>query len=419
VNTDSLQISIDTLKSGDHTVLLYRDEQDWEFTLARFITSKLDQGALCICFLSGHTSDQLIGALRRHDIDAEPFLESGQLYIENAESTYMAGEDFSSASMIKRIRTIVREAKKERYPFVALCGETDWLSGSRKMAEEITAYEKQLNKEIFPILPFTALCQYNLNTISPALAKDVIRSHPYIIWKRQAHRNPYFIDTVQTPEASEDQIELENWLDHIRDLTSTEVYNLKHMLDQTILALAKATEKVDRYTSGHQVKVAKLSKEIAYRYGFPEEKQEAIWYAAMLHDVGKIAVPTEILNKKGKLYPHEWNLIRRHPRIGYDILHTIASEFPIDTYILQHHERLDGSGYPLGLTDGSILIESQIIAAADNMEAMTNDRPYRKALGLNTAVKELQASRGIKLHAEIVDICLEIFRENPHFLIMK
>jgi len=419
VNAEDLQISIDTLKSGDHAVLLYRDEQDWEFTIAHYLKSKLQQGALCLCFLSGHTSEQLTEALHRHGVPAEQFLESGQLRIENADSIYVSGEAFTSASMISRVRAIVRESENRRYPFVALSGETDWLSDSSDSAEEITAYEKQLNKEIFPFLPVTALCQYNLNTVSPVLAKNVIRSHPYIIWKRQAHRNPYFIDSEHNPEASEDQIELENWLDHIRDMTSTEVYNLKHMLDQTILALAKATEKVDRYTSGHQVKVAKLSKEIAYRYGFPEEKQEAIWYAAMLHDVGKIAVPTEILNKKGKLYPHEWNLIRRHPRTRYDILHTIASKFPIDTYILQHHERLDGSGYPLGLTSENILVESQIIAAADTMEAMTNDRPYRKALGLDSAVKELQASRGIKLHSEIVDICLEIFQENPNFLIMK
>ncbi|MCF7945615.1 MAG: MEDS domain-containing protein [Spirochaetia bacterium] len=411
-------ISVEELKGGDHLALLYRNNTEWADVVLNFLTTKIDQNALCMYIKSEHSTEDLRKNFIQAGKDFDSLVHSQQLRIFDADTTYLKDGKFNAVNMVKKLKEMIKEVENSQYSFLAVTGETGWVNQQENMSAELVEYENLLNEEIFPFFPIAAVCQYNIEKLPSALSLDIIRSHPFVVWKGETHKNPYYINPKLYKGMTPKQ-ELETWLYNIENLTSSSVYNLKHMLDQTILALAKATEKVDRYTSGHQVKVAKLSKEISSRMEISEEKQEAIWYAAMLHDIGKIAVPTEILNKKGQLFPHEWNLIRRHPRIGYDILHTVSSQFPIDVYILQHHERIDGSGYPLGLVGEKILPESQIISVADTVEAMTNDRPYRKSLGLEKTMETIKNERGIKFLPEIVDICIEIFSEDPNFLIMK
>lgn len=192
---------------------------------------------------------------------------------------------------------------------------------------------------------------------------------------------------------------------------------LKGLLGNTVLALSTAMEARDPYTAGHQHRVMDLAMGIARELGWEEERIEALGIAALVHDVGNIYVPAEIISKPGKLSPVEFELVKSHPQIGYKILSAIDFPWPIADMVLQHHEMLDGSGYPAGLKNGSILPEAQIIAIAGMVEAMASHRPYRPALGITAALEELERHRGGKFDPHIVDICLHLFRAKGYHLV--
>jgi putative nucleotidyltransferase with HDIG domain len=153
---------------------------------------------------------------------------------------------------------------------------------------------------------------------------------------------------------------------------------------------------------------------IAQRLNLPTERVEGIRVAAALHDIGKMSTPAEILSKPGKLSKQEFDLLRQHPRVAHDILEGIPFPWPVANIVLQHHERLDGSGYPNGLEGDNILIEARIIAVADTVEAMSSHRPYRPALGLAEALHEIQEHKGTRYDPEVVAACVDLF-ENGQF----
>jgi PAS domain S-box-containing protein len=182
-------------------------------------------------------------------------------------------------------------------------------------------------------------------------------------------------------------------------------------LQGTVAALANTVEIKDPYTAGHQRRVAQLSCAMARELGWPPDRVEGLQVLCFLHDMGKIAVPAEILNKPGKISPTEIGLIRVHPQVGYDILKDIAFPWPVALGVLQHHERLDGSGYPSGLTAGEITPEAKILAVADVVEAMATHRPYRPARGIDQALEEITRNRGKLYDPEAVDVCVRLFTE--------
>lgn len=180
-------------------------------------------------------------------------------------------------------------------------------------------------------------------------------------------------------------------------------------LEGTINALAITLEKRDPYTSSHQKRVTQLACAIAKEMEFPEEQIEAIRIAGLLHDVGKIYVPAEILSKPARLSDAEFNIIKTHPLSSYEILQTIAFPWPVAQIVLQHHERLNGSGYPSGLKDTEIILSAKILCVADVVEAMSSHRPYRPALGVKKALKEISKKSGINYEPKVVDACLRLF----------
>ena len=189
-------------------------------------------------------------------------------------------------------------------------------------------------------------------------------------------------------------------------------YNkLKKTFWQIVRTLSAITEIKDPYTAGHQWRVTKLACAIATEMGFPNDRIEKIYIAGLLHDLGKIAIPAEILNKSRKLTEAEYNLIKTHSQIGYDILKNIEFSEPIAQIVLQHHEMIDGSGYPQGLKGKEILLEAKILAVADVVEAMSFHRPYRPALGLDKALEEISKNKGILYDPKVVDTCLKLFTE--------
>jgi HD-GYP domain-containing protein (c-di-GMP phosphodiesterase class II) len=190
--------------------------------------------------------------------------------------------------------------------------------------------------------------------------------------------------------------------------------SLRKALDGIIQAVALTVEKRDPYTAGHQRRVADLARAIATQMGLSRIQINGIRIAGSIHDLGKICVPSDILSKPGRLTEHEFGIIKAHPEVGYDILKSIEFPWPIAQTIVQHHERLDGSGYPAGLTDNRIIVEARIVAVSDVVEAMSSHRPYRPALGIDMALDEIQKGRGTAYDPDAVDACISLFKTG-HF----
>jgi putative nucleotidyltransferase with HDIG domain len=186
---------------------------------------------------------------------------------------------------------------------------------------------------------------------------------------------------------------------------------LKRVLEETVQSLASALGKRDLYTAGHQQRVTQLACAIAEVMGFGKMQIDGIRIAGLLHDIGKIAIPAEILTKPNRLTAAEFNLIKSHAQLGFEILKDIEFPWPVAEIVLQHHERLDGSGYPQGLKDGEILLEAKILAVADVVEAMSSYRPYRPARGIEITLDEISQNRGKLYDPDVVDTCLKLFRE--------
>jgi PAS domain S-box-containing protein len=179
-------------------------------------------------------------------------------------------------------------------------------------------------------------------------------------------------------------------------------------LDAVVTALALASEFRDPYTAGHQNKVARLSKAIGTRLGLAQEHVRGIALAASLHDIGKIAIPAEILTRPGRLSPIEFELVKTHCQIGHDILAGIEFGYPVAEIVLHHHERLDGSGYPHGLAGEAVSLGARIVGIADVIDAMSSHRPYRPSLGLDAALQELTRNSGTSYDAAVVVAAIEI-----------
>ena len=185
----------------------------------------------------------------------------------------------------------------------------------------------------------------------------------------------------------------------------------KKILEGMINSLSLTVEARDPYTAGHQKRVADLACAMAEYMGLSREQAESIHMAGTVHDLGKISIPAELLSKPTRLSETEFNLIKCHPQVGFDILKDISFPFPLARIVYQHHERIDGSGYPNGLSENEILPEAKIMAVADVVEAMSSHRPYRPALGLDIAFEEISKNKGRIYDKDAVTACLALFQE--------
>jgi putative nucleotidyltransferase with HDIG domain len=198
------------------------------------------------------------------------------------------------------------------------------------------------------------------------------------------------------------------------DITERKNYqhSLQQALEQTVQAVAAALEQRDPYTAGHQRGVAELAQAIGQEMGLEQKVVEGLYVGGIIHDIGKISIPAEILTKPGKLRNVEYELIKGHVENGQAILSGIEFPWPIIEMIGQHHERLDGSGYPRSLEGIEIILEARILAVADVVEAMYSHRPYRVGLGIDAALEEIQEGRSTRYDPEVVDSCLRLFAED-------
>jgi PAS domain S-box-containing protein len=241
-------------------------------------------------------------------------------------------------------------------------------------------------------------------------------------WLNYPDGRQVLVDTLKTPFYGPDG-ELFGLIGVSRDITERmqaekerkqHAEELQRSLVQTIQAVAIAMEKRDPYTAGHQQRVSALSVRIGREMGLPEVQLEGLRLGSMIHDIGKISIPAEILNRPAKLSINEFEIIKRHSLVGWEIIKDISFPWPLAQMILQHHERFDGSGYPNGLRAEEIILEARIIAVADVVEAMASHRPYRASLGLKAAIDEITALRQKHFDPEVVDTCIAILNQ-PDF----
>jgi putative nucleotidyltransferase with HDIG domain len=205
----------------------------------------------------------------------------------------------------------------------------------------------------------------------------------------------------------------------VRDITQRKIteeklnesyQKLRKTLNDIINTLASIIETRDPYTSGHQKRVASLATSIAKEMGLDNDKIECIKIAALIHDIGKINLPTSILTRPGRLSEIEYDMIKTHAQLGHDMISRVEFPWPIADIMLQHHERIDGSGYPGGLKGKHIIPEAKILAVADVVEAMASHRPYRPSLGINKALEEINRGRGKLYDPKVVDACTKLIK---------
>ena len=190
--------------------------------------------------------------------------------------------------------------------------------------------------------------------------------------------------------------------------------SLRKAVGTTIQVMVSAVEMRDPYTAGHQIRSADIARAIATEMGLPQEKIDGIRMAGSIHDIGKLSIPAEILSKPTKLTDIEFSLIKEHSRSGYEMLKDVESPWPLAEIVYQHHERMNGTGYPRNLKGDEILVEARIMAVADVVEAMASHRPYRASLGIEAALEEIEKNKGILYDNAVADACLRLFREKGY-----
>jgi PAS domain S-box-containing protein len=299
-----------------------------------------------------------------------------------------------------------------------------WDTGSRitlfnHAFERLTGYtaEEVMDQELFILFPETSrdeslnkikrasLGEYWESVDLPIRCKDGVTR--IVIWNSA---NIYAQDgkTILTTVAQgQDITERKNTEEKLIDT----IESLRKAVGATIQFMVSAVESRDPYTAGHQVRSAGLARAIATEMGLPQNTIEGILIAGSIHDIGKLSIPAEILSKPTKLSDIEFKLIKEHARQGYEILKNVESPWTLAEIVYQHHERMDGSGYPRNLKGDDILIEARILAVADVVEAMASHRPYRPGLGIDVALNEIEKNRGTLYDSTVADACLKLFRE--------
>lgn len=198
------------------------------------------------------------------------------------------------------------------------------------------------------------------------------------------------------------------------DRALSDIHQMEKIFMQTVEAFSSIVEISDPYTSGHQSRTGELARAIARKMNLGYDVEHSVYLASLLHDLGKFYIPAQILNKPGRLTEIEYSLIKTHPSLGYQILKKIDFPWPIADIVLQHHEKINGSGYPYGISGDDIMIEAKILCVADVVESISSHRPYRPALGLDSALFEIKEKQGTLYDVEVVEAALELFTKDKY-----
>ncbi|MFO7887395.1 MAG: MEDS domain-containing protein [Eubacteriales bacterium] len=419
---NSLLKEMKLTKTGDHMVLLYDDKDVLTNVdaIASYITSRIIRNEKCF-YISGDMNEEMILNKLKSSIELEKVIEKGQLSILQKSDAYSKEGKFNPNKMIKLLKKLAIEAVEEGYSGFAITGEISWVLEYEDGFQRIMDYEYMLNDEIFGNYPVSAICRYNKNKFSSKMIKNIIEVHPIIIYKGKIHENPFYTEIADTEKIDIEKYQVESMLNNINDFSHTksrfhfeiekkekEYQELQlNLLENIIITVTSLLEIHDEYTNNHSQNVANIAKSIAEAMNLSQEKINQTYYSGLVHDIGKTLIPREIINKKGRLTEDEFKIIKEHPMYAYKALLTSKELDHIAKVVVQHHERIDGKGYPLGLKGDDILVESRILSIADAYDAMTSNRPYRKALTREEAFAEIRNNFGKQFDSDIANIAIE------------
>jgi len=251
-------------------------------------------------------------------------------------------------------------------------------------------------------------------TVETAKKSVKDQAHDYLIKpvsKESLLKSAKFAVKQKELKDEKKKLELENtqYRDHLETLVESRTSALQEAVNGTISTIAKILETKDPYTAGHEKKVANLAYKIAEKMSLTKDQKDSIYFAGFLHDIGKLLLPAEILSKPGKISESEFHLIKDHVRSSYELVKEIQLPWLISDVILQHHERINGSGYPNGLKGNEIMVEAKILAVADVVEAMASHRPYRPAFDIETVLNELKDNKGTLYDEAVVKATVALF----------
>ena len=258
-------------------------------------------------------------------------------------------------------------------------------------------------KQRIPAVPIVIITAY----AEVASAVEAMKMGVYDYVTKPVDNN----DLIFTIKRALEKQDLVQEVEHLEEERRQSAERLLKAMQDTVHAMALTVETRDPYTAGHQRRVVQIACAVAKEMSLSEHQIDGSRMAGIIHDIGKISVPAEILGKTGRLKENEFGIIKAHPHTGYDILKGIDFPWPVAQIVLQHHERMDGSGYPQGLSGEEILLEARILGVADVVEAIASHRPYRPALGIDAAMEEIEKNKGVLYDRDVAETCLRLFRD--------
>lgn len=418
---------MDKIIPSDHMVLLY-DEKDVELNIniiVAYITSRINRNEKCF-FIKGDIDSNLILKKLDEHIDLSKSIDNGIFVILDKSEAYSKTGKFEARKMIDLLKELSREAIKEGYSGIGITGEISWVLQYEDGFDRIMNYEYLLNEEIFSEFPVSAICRYNINAFSNEMIRNIIEVHPIIIYNGEIHENPFYFDLVDSENVDIEKFHVKAMLNRIEEFSlvksrftielktkEKEYQDLQlSTLSNMVSTLVGLLELHDEYTKNHSNNVARYARKIAIAMELSEYEISQIYYAGLVHDIGKALIPKEVLNKKGKLTDEEYELVKQHPTTAYKALIHSEALNNIANIVIQHHERWDGKGYPNRIKGNNIELGARILAIADTYDAMTSNRPYRKAFSKYIAINEINEQSGFQFDPEIVDIALmKVFKD--------
>jgi len=384
---------VDGVPWGTHFCQFYRTKEDLLDILVPYFKEGLENNEFCIWVTSEPLKEEeakeaMRGAVPHFD----KYLKKGQIEVVPHSESYLKDGVFDQEEVLNAWIDKLEGGLTRGYDGMRVTGNISWLE--KRDWRDFTRYEEKINGTIDKY-KMIAMCSYPLERCGPTELIEVMENHRFALVKREGQW-----DTVHNAEG----VRREEALRESEE-------KLRTGLEAAIQTVALMVEMKSAYMAGHQRRVTDLACAIARGLHLSGDEVDGIRMAGSIHDIGNMGVPAEILNKSVRLAHMEFELIKTHPVIGYNILKEIQFPWPVAKIVLQHHERIDGSGYPDALFGDDILIEARILAVADVVEALASHRPFRPALGIDKALEEIREKRGTLYDQEVVDACLKLFTE--------
>lgn len=378
------------------------------------------------CIYIKNNADSCVFLEQLENLDKSGNAPGNLIFIDQSDLFSKYGK-FCPDTFVSLIASLAENALKEGFAALAVTCDFSWLMEYDDGEDLIIEYEWKLSKLISQTKSISALCRYHIGDFSDEMIRTVVQLHPFAIWQSMMHKNPYFIYPQEYQDNTAAKRHVALCLENIygfpeikEQYNATEEKNQElrqlheSMTNGTINAFLKLLESHDCYTKGHCLNVASLALKLAESLNISKDYNTKIFYAALVHDIGKTIIPNDILNKKGKLTKEEYECIKQHSIYGANALAQMDQLDEIALAVLHHHEHYDGNGYPDGLSGSGIPLISRIISICDSYDAITNDRPYRKAQTHEYALKEIDACSGKQFDGFLVDRFIMMFAAKTH-----